>query len=197
VRNHTGRRIGLVIAVDGRNIISGKKSHLSASEPMYVLGPYAHGVYDGWRTSSRDVHRFFFTDAEDSYADAWGDRSAMGVIAVAAFREVPPPRPPEPQPYREGGRDGAEKRSTAPAGEAADSAAGEPGTGFGERRYSHAVRVEFEPQRRPFVRHFLKYEWRDTLIAMGIIPTPRPHNRFWPHYHSRTESEGFAPYPPR
>jgi hypothetical protein len=35
------------------------------------------------------VNRFYFTDAGDSYAGAWGDHSAMGVIAVAAFRESP------------------------------------------------------------------------------------------------------------
>ena len=39
VRNTTGERLGLVIAVDGRNIINGAKSDLARSEPMYVLAP--------------------------------------------------------------------------------------------------------------------------------------------------------------
>src|SRR3982751_906560 len=38
VRNTSGERLGLVIAVDGRNIIDGKKSELARGEPMYVLG---------------------------------------------------------------------------------------------------------------------------------------------------------------
>ncbi len=42
VRNTTGERLGLVIAVDGRNIINGKRSELSRTEPMYVL--------DAWDT---------------------------------------------------------------------------------------------------------------------------------------------------
>ena len=38
VRNTGGERLGLVIAVDGRNIINGKQSDLARGEPMYVLG---------------------------------------------------------------------------------------------------------------------------------------------------------------
>ena len=87
IRNHTDRRIGLVIAVDGRNIISGKKSYLRNTERMYVLDPYAEATYSGWRTGRNEVHRFYFTNAGDSYAEAWGDQSAMGVIAVAVYPE--------------------------------------------------------------------------------------------------------------
>ncbi len=39
VRNRLDRRVGVVIAVDGRNIISGKKSWLVNSERMYILDP--------------------------------------------------------------------------------------------------------------------------------------------------------------
>ena len=38
VRNSSGERFGLVIAVDGRNIINGRKSELTRDEPMYVIG---------------------------------------------------------------------------------------------------------------------------------------------------------------
>ena len=41
VRNVTGERLGLVIAVDGRNIINGKKSDLARTEPMYVLDAWS------------------------------------------------------------------------------------------------------------------------------------------------------------
>src|SRR6187551_4069339 len=47
VRNNSGQRLGLVIAVDGRNIINGGKSDLARSEPMYVLAPYATEDYAG------------------------------------------------------------------------------------------------------------------------------------------------------
>ena len=62
VHNYTGGRIGLDVAVDGRNIISGRESHLSTKEPRYVRGPREQATYDGWRTSDTNVHRFVFTD---------------------------------------------------------------------------------------------------------------------------------------
>ena len=88
VRNLLDRRVGIVLAVDGRNIISGKKSWLRNDERMYVLGPYEQGEFKGWRTSLHSINRFYFTDVADSYAAAFGDESAMGVIAVAVYPEV-------------------------------------------------------------------------------------------------------------
>ena len=40
IRNLLPRRVGVVVAVDGRNIISGKKSWLKNHERMYILGPH-------------------------------------------------------------------------------------------------------------------------------------------------------------
>lgn len=191
VQNLSPYRIGLVIAVDGRNIISGRRSELRPDERMYVLGPYQRAVYDGWRTGRQRVNRFYFTHAGDSYAGAFGDYSAMGVIAVAAFREQdyrPPTHKGRPQEER------ADKRRHS---QAAPKALEEPGTGFGDERWSPSRRVEFQPEHQPFGRWLVKYEWRETLCRKGVIDC-RPHrrhppgNRFWddPHY------GGYAPYPP-
>lgn len=87
VRNNTRDRVGLVIAVDGRNIISGEKSNLRADERMYLLDPGETQAYEGWRTGQDRVNRFFFTEAGDSYAETFGDTSALGVIAVAVYHE--------------------------------------------------------------------------------------------------------------
>ena len=87
VTNRLNRRVGLVIAVDGRNIITGKKSWLASSERMYILEPYGSGEFAGWRTGDDRINRFFFTDAGNSYAAAFKDESAMGLIAVAAYPE--------------------------------------------------------------------------------------------------------------
>lgn len=200
VRNHTGRRIGLVLAVDGRNIISGERSNLRRHEPMYILDPWRSANYDGWRTSDTRVHRFFFTDADDSYAGAFGDKSAMGVIAVAAFAEKSQTR--TDQEYRgksggHGGRSDAPSAAREDAGASSPLEAAEPGTGFGEDVSSHVVRVQFVPARRSFKRVFLKYEWRDTLVRMGFIDPPAPANRFWPEFWGRTlVGPGYAPYSP-
>ena len=203
VRNTTGERLGLVIAVDGRNIINGKRSELARSEPMYVLDAWGVQRYSGWRRSLEAVNEFYFTDWKDSYAQAFGDASARGVIAVAVYREVPPP-PRVHQPYRDGGlRHGAEEPlpapppASAPADEAAAGARSDArrkqdsaGTGYGERRVDPAVRVEFVAQANPDSRHFIKYEWHDALCRKQVLDCGES-NRFW------DESVlGFAPPPP-
>jgi hypothetical protein len=196
IRNRGNERIGVVIAVDGRNIITGERSNLRRDERMYVIGPNQQETYEGWRTGRDRVNRFYFTDAGDSYADAWGDRSAMGVIAVAAFREVAPPPPPPRQPRSEGRddrREGERGLQSAPPAAASGLQRSEPGTGYGESEWSPSRRVEFDPERRPFARYFLKYAWRDTLCREGVIDCDdrrRPPNRFW-------DRDEYAPPPPR
>ncbi|MBP1708491.1 MAG: hypothetical protein H6Q40_280 [Deltaproteobacteria bacterium] len=69
VTNRSGGRIGVVIAVDGRNIISGKKSDLKRNEQMYIVGPYESNTFEGWRTGMDRTNRFYFTEASDSYAE--------------------------------------------------------------------------------------------------------------------------------
>lgn len=209
VQNRSNRRIGVVIAVDGRNIISGDKSRLRPGERMYVLNPYETASYSGWRTGKNRVNRFYFTDAGGSYAAAWGDYSAMGVIAVAAFAE----KHYYPQPYdKYDGRSSSERSSKRHA----PGVQSEPGTGFGDSEWSPSKKVHFEPEPHAFARHFLKYEWRKSLCEKEVIDCHqstnyrekpdyqekpvyrnkpgnrnRP-NRFWDDdAHSR-----YAPYPP-
>lgn len=202
IRNRSDQRIGLVIAVDGRNIISGDASRLRSHERMYVLEPGQQETYEGWRTGRNRVNRFYFTDAGDAYASAWGDASALGVIAVAAFREVAPVPPAPPQPWSEGReerrRDAEPSLQGAPppsAGAARERQAA-PGTGYGESEWSPSRRVEFEPESRPFARFFLKYAWRDTLCQEGVIDCgydrPRPRHRAWDD-----GRDDYAPPPPR
>jgi hypothetical protein len=181
IRNHTPQRIGVVIAVDGRNIISGEMSQLGRGERMYILPPYGSGLYEGWRTARDQVNRFYFTDAPDSYAGAWGDYSAMGVIAVAVFREQGPP-----QVFYER----REEKEGSMGKELPMARSAPPGTGFGERVYSPSVRVDFEAEPFPAERHFIKYEWRETLCRKGIIDCRPYYNRFW------DERRGYVPPPP-
>ncbi len=203
IHNTLNRRVGLVIAVDGRNIISGKKSWLKNDERMYILEPYASQEYAGWRTSSDHINRFYFTDAADSYAAAFNDESAMGIIAVATYVEVQhwqPPRYPRDAPRWEGRSsesDSMAKPSAgAPAQEQRKSASGlnrsEAGTGYGPEAYSPSYSVAFEPEAAPREKTFIKYEWRETLSRLGVIPRYRPQpprNRLW--------DGDFAPPPPR
>jgi hypothetical protein len=207
VANRSGERVGVVVAVDGRNIISGARSDLANGEPMYILGASDTGEYSGWRTNLSEVHEFYFTDWKESYAEAFGDRSARGVIAVAVYREKERPafsfserderarasRQPTPQSAAQaaGASAGNVASDKAASAERSESKAAEPGTGYGDRRDEPAVRVAFEAQPRASSRVFLKYEWRETLCDKGIIDCSDSVNRFWP------DTLSFAPPPPR
>jgi len=190
IRNMTPERVGVVIAVDGRNIISGKRSDLKSTEEMYLVDSYEQGRYDGWRTDKDTVHRFYFTQPGDSYsAKTFNDTSAMGVISVAVYREKDRPRPQqELKRYEQAPAApsaGSAERSKSMA--AKDEAAG---TGFGEEQYSPIVRVAFEPERTPVQKTFVKYEWRETLCRKGILNCgPETGNRLW-------DEGDYAPFPP-
>jgi len=194
IRNLLPRRVGLVVAVDGRNIISGKKSWLRNNERMYILGPYETGQYRGWRTGSDRVNRFYFTDAGDSYAAAFGDGSAMGVIAVAVYPEIERIVSPAPQAEHSRERAGAAGPQAPQAKRApADSSMESAGTGYGREEFSPSRVVAFEPEARALETILIKYEWRSTLCRMGIVscaPPWMPKNRLW-------DEGGYAPPPPR
>jgi len=201
VRNASGERLGLVIAVDGRNIISGKKSQLTRGEPMYVLGAWDTQSYAGWRANLDAINEFYFAEWSDSYAEAFGDRSARGVIAVAVYREVAPP-PALYQPFPEEERGVADEapaasapplaRSSGSAGKAERQDRDESaGTGYGDRRVDRAVQVEFVARSDADSRHFIKYEWRDALCRKRVLECGE-QNRFWDE-----STLGFAPPPPR
>ena len=190
VMNNSNQRVGLVIAVDGRNIISGKKSDLANTERMYILNPHESGAYEGWRSSSTQTNRFYFTEAANSYAASWGDKSAMGVIAMAVYAERP--RPPQVSNMND-------EKEKAETGRGIDfqtrSATPAAGTGYGEKTYSPTVSVNFEPSSDAMEKVFFKYEWRETLCAKNVIRDCVTHyekpsdNRFWPE-------QGYAPPPP-
>jgi hypothetical protein len=214
VKNRLNRRVGLVIAVDGRNIISGAKSWLKNNERMYILEPYGSGEFAGWRAAQDRINRFYFTDIPDSYATAFGDESAMGVIAVAIYPEVqryetPMPLsrtvPSSPRGYDGNTAGSADKAETAPAAREdsgklmkekdarSEQALEGAGTGYGRSEYSPSRIVAFKPEKRAVETLYLKYEWRSTLCKLGVVecakPTHRPPNRFW-------DNGGYAPPPP-
>lgn len=209
VKNRLNRRVGLVIAVDGRNIISGGKSWLKSDERMYILEPYGSGEFAGWRSSQERINRFYFTDVPDSYAAAFGDKSAMGVIAVSAYAELQRYQPPvplasAPRSYESRAADKSGNSGTAAApAPSVDKQARRPakaekslesaGTGYGQEEYSPTYTVEFEAEKRPVHTAYIKYEWHSNLCRLGVIDCnakPRqPHNRLW-------DNNGYAPPPP-
>lgn len=181
VRNLLDRRVGVVVAVDGRNIISGKKSWLRSDERMYILEPHQRGEFKGWRTSLDSINRFYFTDVADSYAAAFRDESAMGVIAVAVYPEMR--RPEEPAELSQVAP-GASQRDVSSRKSEAEGA----GTGYGRQEHSPARVVAFDPESALAEKVLLKYEWRSTLCRLGVVQcgaASPPRNRLW--------DNGFAP----
>ena len=194
ITNKSDRRIAVAVAVDGRNIIDGKRSGLKRNERMYIIGPYEASTFEGWRTGMDRTNRFYFTEQSDSYAEkVFADASAMGTIALAVYRE----KLAEIAPYS--GRSSRMKdipAGGAPCPPSANSSADrselkkneQAGTGFGETTYSPAYVVHFDPEHAMAEKIVLKYEWRSELCRKGIIHCG-PKNRFWP------DDYEFAPIP--
>ncbi len=212
LRNTTGERVGVVISVDGLNVVNGERSALRRDEAMYVLDPWETTTIRGWRTSLREVRRFVFVDEERSYAESTGQANGdMGWIRVATFRESHPygwrgvPRYRNDEESRRGGRLGDELNEAPPsldksransrqmAGESAAPSAPEsaPGTGWGDRRHDPVQQTNFRAERQASDQLVLRYEYASGLRAIGIFPA-RNH-RIW----DRERGEmGFA-QPPR
>ncbi len=91
VHNRTGQRVGVLIAVDGLNVVNGERSNLRRNESMYVLDPWETATICGWRTSLEQVRQFVFVDEERSYAERTGQANGdLGWIRVLAFEERRP-----------------------------------------------------------------------------------------------------------
>jgi hypothetical protein len=198
LRNNTAQRVGVLIAVDGLNVVNGERSNLARWEPMYVLGPYEQAVIQGWRTSLRDVRKFVFVDEERSYAERTGQANGdMGWIRVLSFREQAPVSwwngvrrdsrvdelrsqnemdSPAPAPTVEGQKARGEVGADGLARIAPESKSSEtrsesnPGTGWGQRRHDPVQETEFNAAVQPTDHLMLRYEYSSGLRALGIFP---------------------------
>lgn len=218
LHNTTGERIGVLIAVDGLNVVNGERSALQRTEPMYVLDPWETTTIRGWRTSLDEVRKFVFVDEEQSYAERTDQANGdLGWIRVLAFREYRPQAY-----YHQGGgtwgqtkslyRDGGAPAAPAPEAQNAPAPRLEekeradkdladrqlspnepsvPGTGWGDRSHDPVRRTWFVAESAPSDRIALRYEYAAGLRALGIFPGHS--NRVW----QRDQGElGFA-QPPR
>jgi hypothetical protein len=190
VRNTTGQRLAFVIAVDGLNAINGLRSHMGSDEPMYVLDPWQTTTVKGWRKDMGNVSRFVFVDEQRSYAartdQANGD---LGWIRVAAFNEFRPivyreewgqgssnyrdsrERVVSPQAKDEANAPSRELSKKSDSYDAAPPAAqAVPGTGWGRNERDRVRAVEFTPERFACTQVVLRYEYRQGLVALGILP---------------------------
>jgi len=182
LRNHTSRRVAVALSVDGLNVIDAKTTS-ARKATKWILGPYQTITLDGWQTGASTARRFFFTTENQSYGAWLGKTSNLGVISAAFFRE----RRPDPAPIyrpqekldndspsrskrrdsaREGAPPSAESRAPAEQEVSKDLAA----TGIG-REIEHRVRrVSFDAESSPAAVMEIRYEYRDALVRLGVLP---------------------------
>ncbi len=107
--NDTPDRVAVVLSVDGLNTIDASRTAASQA-PRWVLGPYESATIPGWQTGGATSRRFFFTEADESYAQWLGSTSDAGWIRVVVYRERRPTPPPpvyiDPVWYEDGWRGG-------------------------------------------------------------------------------------------
>ena len=176
IRNCTGGRVLAVVSVDGVNVVSGQTA--SPDQTGYVIEPGGYVNIQGWRKDLDRTAAFYFADPGDAYASRTGRPDNLGVIGVALFRE-------RDRPGFYGNEDAPAPASAGAAAKQADatrekSMAAAPrleaslGTGHGRRELSRVQRVEFErASDEPEQRLVIRYDRRENLVAMGVVPPAR------------------------
>jgi hypothetical protein len=202
-------RVAVALAVDGLNTIDAR--HTSASQARkWVLGPYETVVIAGWQTSQSHARQFTFTTEERSYGQALGQTADLGIISAVFYREkivevdkdIVSLSEAAPQQKDSRMRAGANAPSAAgapapaaPASRAADEYAA---TGMG-RATEHAVQaVSLDLEDSPAASLSLRYEFRDQLVRLGVLPAPRAHaDPLARREGARGFEPGFCPEPAR
>ncbi len=218
VRNLGAGRLLAVTSVDGINVLSGASA--GYQQTGYVFG--SNTIYEiaGWRKSDSEIAAFEFAAAGDSYAAQTGRPAQVGVIGVALFKERAPE--PVAQSDSVNGKTGRgdsagnsarvrEEGAPAPASPAAKSLAQNEaqssraadsamapaqrlGTGHGQRETSVVSHTGFEraqPEPNEVIR--IRYDSRESLVAMGIIPAPERRS---PKPFPQSETASYVPDPP-
>lgn len=195
IRNRSSEDLLAVVSVDGVNAVTGQTA--SPAQGGYVITARGYLEIKGWRKSLERTAAFYFTDLGDSYAARTGRPDHVGVVGVALFKRKLEPVVSYEEKLRQqapsASRDAAS--SGAPAAKAEGRAAAEPqlGTGHGRNETSYARYVQFERESdapNEVVR--IRYDSRANLIALGVIPVPRPA----PRYEPDPFPAAFAPDPP-
>jgi len=195
IRNESPERVLAVTSVDGVNVVTGDTA--APEQSGYVIATGDSVEIAGWRRSLERTSAFYFTDLGDSYAARTGRPANAGVVGVAVFREraslarqplrekiaadaakaerADAPASPAAAPSSESDKQAAEP---AASGNAVDSTArarvSKLGTGFGRDETSYAQRVRFDrASSEPAQTVAIRYDRRENLIAMGVLPAPR------------------------
>lgn len=195
--NPLGRRVAVALSVDGLNTVDAKRSD-ARSAAKWVLEPYESVVISGWQVSGREARRFFFATERGSYAARMGRTEDLGLVEAVFFAERVPEPPREAEDGALGGILGGpepkrEASTPAPSGEARSRSqekdlSGEyAATGMGRRTEHRVERVHLDLEPSPSAAVRIRYEFREGLVELGILP---PLRRVSP-LHRRERARGF------
>jgi hypothetical protein len=183
-------RVAVALSVDGLNTIDARRT-TARDASKWVIPPYGSITVSGWQMSSTRARRFYFTNERDSYANRIGRPSDLGVITAVFFRErrnrseiYLPPRPHESQ-SRDGDRSESKRRTQSDSPSASstgkESATGRvsptpdaddeyAATGIGRSVTNDVWSVQMDLEPAPAAEVTLRYEFRDALVRLGILP---------------------------
>ncbi len=197
IHNPLGERIAVALAVDGLNTIDARRT-TAWNASKWVIQPYQTITVRGWQMSSNRARRFYFTTEQDSYANRINRPSDMGVISAVFFREredvavASPPSYPRSNDDSEYGEQSAGRRSSSDSSSAPSSApsssaratesrrrssagAAQPddthaATGIGQSVRNNVNWVNLDLDPNPYSQVTMRYEYRDALVRLGVIP---------------------------
>jgi hypothetical protein len=193
-------RVAVALSVDGLNTIDARRT-TARDASKWVIPPYGSITVGGWQMSSTRARRFYFTNERDSYANRIGRPSDMGVITAVFYRErrnrsdiFIPPRPHESQPRSssDGDADRTESKRRTQSGDAPPAASAQRGgesarstpapdaddeyaaTGIGRSVMNDVWSVQLDLESSPAAEVTLRYEFRDALVRLGVLPRNYP-----------------------
>ena len=180
LKNRTGQRMAVALSVDGLNTIDAKTGSAQKAS-KWVLDPWQTVTIEGWQIGTDNARKFFFTSEDKSYGAWLGKTSNLGVIEAVAYREFVPPPPPRGPYLEQEKKDSSRMRSgesSAPhsAGKAAPAPAeglddDMAATGIGRKIDNRVTRVQMRLDPRPAAHLRLRYEYRQQLVSLGVLPS--------------------------
>lgn len=181
IRNPLNVRVAVALFVDGLNTIDAKRT--SAEKAVkWVIEPYGTLTISGWQMSDSRARRFYFTTESDSYAAKIGQPADFGNITAVFFREKRRyVNEPQPRIYKDDDISRPSKKNESASSEsskagAADSTACCPprdeqaATGIGRDVRNDVEWIDMKLEERPTASVTIRYEYRNSLVKMGILP---------------------------
>ncbi len=177
ITNLANRRIKVSAAVDGLDVIDGRRA--SYDKPGYILTAYSNANIKGWRISDREVASFKFGPISESYAMKMDAPSEIGVMSFGFFRERQPEIYVDDYDYPlyknkdMGGRSeraASESKKAPAASSGRESSAQSIGTEFGDRRDSRVSHTSFDAETGyPQASVKINYASYEDLLKRGVV----------------------------